>query len=536
MRFRKVFSAIILVTTLSQLIGVRPLEAKAQPLECGAWQVQTQETDPRLELNIVTQSGKDCRGGFRVSNKTGVSGFGGYGFELSPTASNANAEWMPGGDPDGKNYVIPSLDIEMFATPLDPTQRATVNISAEVNLKSFSIDLSTFLFRTALALIPGPGCLISDEQILFASLRTSSIVENAARLSLKGDFTGARDEIVQVSDEFFSRGEDALKEAGVECGIDLIQSIIKKPLAIVKIGVAYLTWIPVVLFDYFKYPGWFTGIAFQYTPPSPTLKPLDRFDQNSIVEWLNDAIEKKDIAIFKTLAANDIMYVNYIEGGQILSSQEYLADLETRLPSGAHCDAVSIYSSGSTNYLMVWTSGWSPLWEMDEMCYAGCNPITPPWQSDIAAFLLERKSDGWTLSKMWLNNDQIWREVYKASFFSCTELQPENSTEAEPASPFTGFSCDGAPASRLEPGDYAHVSINPPIANRLRNSAGTGGRVIGEIQPGEAVEILSGPVCSDMLVWWEVKVLETGEIGWTAEGYDESYWLIPCSNKNSCGR
>ena len=101
---------------------------------------------------------------------------------------------------------------------------------------------------------------------MFAAFRTSDIVSTAASLAFKGDFIGARDELSQVLDEFYERAGDALKDIGVDCAVDLVQSIIKKPLAIIKIGVAFLTWVPVVIFDYFKYGGQPTELLLIYTP------------------------------------------------------------------------------------------------------------------------------------------------------------------------------------------------------------------------------------------------------------------------------
>ena len=51
--------------------------------------------------------------------------------------------------------------------------------------------------------------------------------------------------------------------------------------------------------------------------------------------------------------------------------------------------------------------------------------------------------------------------------------------------------------------------------------------IIGFIDPGEKIEIIKGPSCSNQWVWWKVKSLKNGEIGWTSEGDAENYWLVP---------
>ena len=88
--------------------------------------------------------------------------------------------------------------------------------------------------------------------------------------------------------------------------------------------------------------------------------------------------------------------------------------------------------------------------------------------------------------------------------------------------------CPDAFPSRLHIGDHATVSEDPPIANNLRNNPGTEGTdIIGKIDPGWEVEITMGPQCLDKWVWWKVKVVKTGKVGWTSEGDGTNYWLVP---------
>lgn len=88
--------------------------------------------------------------------------------------------------------------------------------------------------------------------------------------------------------------------------------------------------------------------------------------------------------------------------------------------------------------------------------------------------------------------------------------------------------CPGAAyLSRLRVGDKAKVSEDPPLANRVRRQPSLSGEVLGYIQPGEEMTVLEGPGCSANWVWWRVRSLETGLEGWTAEGDDNGYWLVP---------
>ncbi len=86
-------------------------------------------------------------------------------------------------------------------------------------------------------------------------------------------------------------------------------------------------------------------------------------------------------------------------------------------------------------------------------------------------------------------------------------------------------SCPGAPPLTLQPGDWAVVSLDPPLSNKVRNKPGSGSELIGQIQPGENVQVLEGPACADGYAWWHVRSL-AGLEGWTVEGDTAGYWLV----------
>jgi hypothetical protein len=88
--------------------------------------------------------------------------------------------------------------------------------------------------------------------------------------------------------------------------------------------------------------------------------------------------------------------------------------------------------------------------------------------------------------------------------------------------------CEGSPPSRLRVGDIAYVSYNPPYSNRVREIPNWNtGTIIGLIPPGTRIEIISGPECTHNVVWWKVRVFENDLIGWTVEGDQNDYWLVP---------
>ncbi|MBN2503211.1 MAG: protein kinase [Anaerolineales bacterium] len=91
----------------------------------------------------------------------------------------------------------------------------------------------------------------------------------------------------------------------------------------------------------------------------------------------------------------------------------------------------------------------------------------------------------------------------------------------------TTQACPGAPVSRLAIGGLAYVAQEPPVANTVRSEPHKSAADIGQIEPGERVQILDGPQCADDLTWWQVQSMRTSLTGWTVEGDFDSYWLIP---------
>jgi serine/threonine-protein kinase len=117
------------------------------------------------------------------------------------------------------------------------------------------------------------------------------------------------------------------------------------------------------------------------------------------------------------------------------------------------------------------------------------------------------------------------------TLFASATLVPSNTpipspTPVLPANP-TWVPCPGTYPSRLQVGVQAFVSYDPPLANRVRTQPNGVAPVVGFIQPGEKVAIIGGPICSDEWIWWQVRSIQTGMTGWTAEGDKQGYWLVP---------
>ena len=84
-------------------------------------------------------------------------------------------------------------------------------------------------------------------------------------------------------------------------------------------------------------------------------------------------------------------------------------------------------------------------------------------------------------------------------------------------------------APHLSAGQQAIVS--PGLANRVRSAASLNAEVVGNIDAGEVVNVVLGPVCNSGYYWYSVENQRIS--GWTVEGIDGDYWLlyhIDCSD------
>jgi hypothetical protein len=91
--------------------------------------------------------------------------------------------------------------------------------------------------------------------------------------------------------------------------------------------------------------------------------------------------------------------------------------------------------------------------------------------------------------------------------------------------PSLAGACPGAPPFILTLGDWARVSIDPPLPSSIRSNPGSGGDVIGEAQPGDNLLVIDGPQCANGYTWWKVRSLD-GLEGWAVEGDSDAYWLV----------
>ena len=113
-----------------------------------------------------------------------------------------------------------------------------------------------------------------------------------------------------------------------------------------------------------------------------------------------------------------------------------------------------------------------------------------------------------------------------------TPTGPPTLTPVPPNSPSptvqgTWQPCPSAYPSQLHVGMRASLSFHPPKSNNVRRQPNDHATVIGKIEPGEQMDILDGPSCQGGYVWWKIRSLSSGLSGWTSEGDQSNYWLLP---------
>ena len=189
---------------------------------------------------------------------------------LTAEAVNAQVEWVAGGALTGAIGLSPAVDVEVHAVPLDKRLPARVRIQGSMTgTRLLAYDLALFLLKTALALVPG-SCLVSEEKLAFIALRTTDILDKSTDLALKRDFLGARDELLQVMDTFYTSAGSYAKDAAVDCALELFPTEKLK----VKIAIAYLAWVPTYIYNYFKYEAQPASVVLTYTPASMPPTPV----------------------------------------------------------------------------------------------------------------------------------------------------------------------------------------------------------------------------------------------------------------------
>lgn len=99
----------------------------------------------------------------------------------------------------------------------------------------------------------------------------------------------------------------------------------------------------------------------------------------------------------------------------------------------------------------------------------------------------------------------------------------------------TATSASGAaeetPAATLplpdEIGVGGHVRVVAPAGLKFRRSPGTAGELIQLLNVDTVLEVIGGPQQADELTWWQLRKLDDGQEGWSADSAGEDVLLEP---------
>jgi len=113
-------------------------------------------------------------------------------------------------------------------------------------------------------------------------------------------------------------------------------------------------------------------------------------------------------------------------------------------------------------------------------------------------------------------------------------LPSSTPSDYKTATPKAYFPIGSCAASQLHVGDSAYVSYEGGT-NKLRSTPDTNpsNNIVGEIEPGEVVEIIDGPKCNYGWILWKVRTTED-KTGWTPESDGSEFWLIPIATREFC--
>jgi len=244
---------------------------------------------------------------------------------------------------------------------------------------------------------------------------------------------------------------------------------------------------------------------------------VDLTNPQSVFNWLEHILKTGNVDLFNDLVIEDYFYyAYYLEGGQEISYDQFQQHLSERLSHQPACMGVNI-----NDYSMfIWYDDWQPAWRMTEMCYAGCQTLSPPWESNTSAFMFGFKPE---------SGEYYFRGMYQNTpdkfFFTDYLLKPCDSNQPLIA-PTPVSRCPGSPAQRLVVGEQGKVCTKKDGVY-LRINPGKQSETIALVNPGTTFTVVDGPECAgNNWSWWKVE-LNDGRLGWLAEGGDiyDPYFL-----------
>lgn len=99
--------------------------------------------------------------------------------------------------------------------------------------------------------------------------------------------------------------------------------------------------------------------------------------------------------------------------------------------------------------------------------------------------------------------------------------QPTNTTAAAPTATFTAIP---VPGTALQAGQPARVTA--PAGLNMRTDPTASASLLLQLGTGQRVTVVEGPVSAENFTWWRVDDGQ-GNVGWVADGDNETEWLSP---------
>lgn len=90
--------------------------------------------------------------------------------------------------------------------------------------------------------------------------------------------------------------------------------------------------------------------------------------------------------------------------------------------------------------------------------------------------------------------------------------------------PTATFTATPAPGTALRAGQSARVTA--PAGLNMRTSPSSGGSLVLQLGTGQLVTVVEGPTEAENFTWWRIDDGQ-GNIGWVADGDNETEWLSP---------
>ena len=291
----------LIAVLLTNSVGfAKSLPTITQDSSCGEWfdDSRNDTFDSRI---LVTPKGMDdaCSGKFTLQNKTGSPGKALSGYSLS---INTSPEFSANVDVQFDQHIpilVPGLDLDVTATPINANRNATATLLSGVTLSSASIDASVFILDSIFASANLPaGCVISPSKIAFISLDTAPVLVEAINLAFQKDIAGSINLANELDDEFFGKLMEAAEDLSIDC---LIDHYSKDFAPVVNIVVPYLSWLGSAFFGYLQYGGLAVGpsVLLSYVrpiepTPVPTAPTLDKNDLLSVMQWMAYLMKHKE--------------------------------------------------------------------------------------------------------------------------------------------------------------------------------------------------------------------------------------------------